>query len=439
MYVMKFGGTSLGSPDRMKHVADIVLSGPAPIIVVLSAVSGTTNSLYEICSLISGKKVSEAEDVLQDLISRNRNYISELLNKDSLKQAATIVDKWENDLRVLLEGKMTKNLENHVVTLGESLSTALFHVLIREQTENVELINAVDFIRLNSDGEPDVQSIEKSIAPFLKGDKTNIWITQGFVCRNAYGEVDNLKRGGSDYTASLLGAAVRADEIQIWTDIDGLHNNDPRIVDKTTPVSVLSFDEAAELAYFGAKILHPATILPAKRYEINVIVKNTMQPDSSGTLITRVKRGSEAVVKAVAAKDDITAIKIRSSRMLMAYGFLRKIFEIFEKYRTPIDMITTSEVAVSLTIDDPTFLYKIIAELKPFGEVEVDYDQSIICIVGNMVAEDKGMITRIFKCVEEIPIRMISYGGSRNNISILVSKSHKNQTLRSINKGLFDL
>ncbi len=439
MVVMKFGGTSLESADRMKKVADIVLAESTPKIVVLSAVSGTTNALYEICSLKSDKRKSDSDKALQNLINSSREYAEKLLKGEALKEANNIIKKWGSDLQHLLETKMDDNQVNHIVTMGENLSTSLFHILLTEKNEKVELIPSVDFIQLNKDGEPEVASIKSKIAPFLKSDGTKVWVTQGFVCRNYLGEVANLKRGGSDFTASLIGAALGADEIQIWTDIDGMHNNDPRVVDKTAPIAVLSFDEAAELAYFGAKVLHPATIQPAKRYNVNVVVKNTMHPDAPGTLIKKVKRGPIAVIKAVAAKDNITAIKIRSSRMLMAYGFLRKVFEVFEKYTTPIDMITTSEVAVSLTIDDRTSLYQIIADLEPFGEVEVDYDQSIICIVGNMVVEDKGMVTQIFKCIEKIPVRMISYGGSRNNISLLVSTEYKNQILQAINSGLFGL
>jgi aspartate kinase len=299
---------------------------------------------------------------------------------------------------------------------------------------------ATDFIKLSVEDEPEVNTIAENIGPLLsEQENVSVWVTQGFICRDHKGAISNLKRGGSDFTASLIGAAIRAEEIQIWTDIDGMHNNDPRVVKNTKPIAKLSFNEAAELAYFGAKILHPATIQPAKQAEINVKIKNTLSPEMPGTLITRVKRPKEASVKAIAAKDNITAIKIRSSRMLMAYGFLRKVFEVFEKFKTPIDMITTSEVAVSLTIDDLSNLYELISELETFGEVEVDYDQSIVCIVGNMVVEDKGLVAKIFNSLDQSPIRMISYGGSRNNISVLIPSDHKNAALNALNKGLFTL
>ncbi len=439
MQVVKFGGTSLGNADRMNHVADLVTKDTHKKIVVLSAVSGTTNLLYEICNLCKKKDNASIITKLDTLRNQYNQYVKELL-PDETKATAKLLDIWFGDLENHTKKTYANSLEYEIVAMGELFSTKLFLLLLVSRGISAEIIFAPEFIILNKEGEPDVGSIEKKIRPLLKKNQGNqIWVTQGFICKNHTGAIDNLKRGGSDYTASLLGAAVVAEEIQIWTDIDGLHNNDPRVVKNTKPVSKLSFNEAAELAYFGAKILHPATILPAKRFEINVKIKNTLDPDADGTLITRVKRPKHAGVKAVAAKDNITAIKIRSSRMLMAYGFLLKVFEIFEKFKTPIDMITTSEVAVSLTIDDSTHFYKIISELETLGEVEVDYDQTIICIVGNMVSEDKGLVTKIFNSIANIPIRMISYGGSRNNISLLVASDHKSAALNALNEGLFNL
>ena len=327
-----------------------------------------------------------------------------------------------------------------MVSKGEIIATYLLHLLLEEKEINGSLLSALEFMNLDESREPDIQHIHKGVMKEIQLDMLkgkNIHVTQGFICRNHKGKIDNLGRGGSDYSASLIGASIGAEEIQIWTDIDGIHNNDPRDVINTRPISLLTFDEAAELAYFGAKILHPSTILPAKQHDIHVKLKSTLNPDAEGTLITRVKSDTPCVVKAVAAKDGIIAIKIRSSRMLMAYGFLRKVFEIFEKYKTPIDMITTSEVAVSLSIDNPDHLYDIVAELEYFGETEVDKEQSIICIVGNRIMEEKGVVYRIFSALQDIPVRMISYGRSKNNISVLVRSEDKKQALNALHDRLF--
>ncbi len=437
MQVVKFGGTSLGHAARMNHVADIVTKDTAKKFIVLSAISGTTNKLYEICDARSQNNKNLVIGLIDDLKSQYLDYIMELFPNEH-HRSHEMLKEWVIELSALSIKKYTKQLVNEIVVMGEMFSTQLFTLLLKSRGISTKLVNAAKLIILNKDGEPEVGTIALKAKPLLKED-VDIWVTQGFICTNSNGEIDNLKRGGSDYTASLLGAAIGAEEIQIWTDIDGMHNNDPRVVKKTKPIAKLSFNEAAELAYFGAKILHPASVQPAKRYEINVKIKNTMDPDAEGTLITRVKRPKEAMVKAIAAKDNIIAIKVRSSRMLMAYGFLKKIFEVFENFKTPIDMVTTSEVAVSLTIDDKSNLYKIISELETLGEVEVDYDQSIICIVGNLVSEDKGLVSKIFNSMSNVPIRMISYGGSRYNISMLVASKHKSMALNNLNKGLFDL
>ena len=291
-------------------------------------------------------------------------------------------------------------------------------------------------MRIDENEEPDTAAIEKGLRLELKKHKSKLYITQGYICRNTFGEIDNLKRGGSDYTATLIGAALRSYEVQIWTDIDGMHNNDPRIVDQTEPVTEMSFDEAAELAYFGAKILHPTCILPAQKMNVPVRLLNTMQAQAPGTLIS----GKPPVdrITAIAAKDGITAINIRSGRMLLAYGFLRSVFEVFERYKTPIDMITTSEVAISLTIDQPKHLVEIVQELEDFGTVHVDADQSIICVVGSFSGEKKGYARMIFESLSDIPIRMISYGGSENNVSVLVDSKYKKEALIALNKGLFN-
>lgn len=441
MNILKFGGTSLGSPERMKNVCDLITGDEQRKIVVLSAVAGTTNQLYQIGERLNMRDIKGAGNLLINLQSFYSDYIAHLfLIKESAKSALNYLDSWVQGIENLFSRDYDKQLLDILVSNGEELSTSLISLLLLERKIDSKLISALDFMLINEDGEPDLEFIRKQLNIILnKYRKQQILVTQGFICRDQQGRTTNLKRGGSDYSASIIGVSCRAQEIQIWTDIDGMHNNDPREVEKTYPLSKLSFDEAAELAYFGAKILHPATLLPAKRFNIPVRVKNTLNPGAEGTLISKVDREVGSSVKAIAAKNGITAIKIRSSRMLLAYGFLRKVFEIFEKYKTPIDMITTSEVAVSITVDDTSSLFDVISELEPFGEVEVDYDQTIICVVGNLVAEDRGVVSKIFKALEEIPIRMISYGGSKNNISILVGSAFKRQALIALNKGLFKL
>ncbi len=289
---------------------------------------------------------------------------------------------------------------------------------------------------VDNDSEPILSEIETRLSAILaQYPSTTLFITQGFICINPRNEIDNLKRGGSDYSASLIGAAVQASVVEIWTDIDGVHNNDPRIVQNTKPIAELSFDEAAELAYFGAKILHPSTVLPAKLKNIPVLLKNTINPTGKGTLISNKISGTG--IKAIAAKDSVTVIKIKSGRMLLAYGFLRKVFEIFEKYKTPIDVITTSEVAISLTIDKEDYLAQIVDELKVLGAVEVDKNQTIVCIVGNMIAEEKGHALEVMQALDNISVRMISYGGSRHNMSIVIDSNNKEKALRSLHKNLF--
>lgn len=434
--VMKFGGTSVGSAQRIREVATIVNDGNTKL-VVLSAMSKTTNALLEISGLLAQVKKAEAREKINELHARYNAVVDELLANAEIKKAAhQFIDNSFATLNGYTENGFNRQYENEIVALGEIWSTNLFTFYLKEIGMNVQLINALDYMRIDDHSEPDMEAIRAGIETLVNRHAANtIYVTQGFICRNSYGNVDNLKRGGSDYTASIVGAALGVDEIQIWTDIDGMHNNDPRIVDKTHPVRELSFDEAAELAYFGAKILHPATIYPAREKNIPVRLKYTMEPKAQGTLITN--KVPDAGIKAVAAKDDITVIKIRSSRMLMAYGFLRAVFEIFERYRTPIDMITTSEVAVSLTIDNHTHLYEIVNELKEFGQVDVETDQTIICIVGSLVAEKKGYAAEIFTAMKEIPIRMVSYGGSDHNVSVLVHSHHKKAALQALNAGLF--
>lgn len=439
MQVLKFGGTSVGKAERMHSVAKLITGDDSPKLVVLSALSGTTNALVEIGrSLASGQKAAARERIRQLREHYNR-FAAELVGTEAGRvQAAAIIEEHFEFLEIILRISYSEALNKDILAQGELLSTKLFCAYLEETGTDVVLLPALEFMSINENEEPEVSRIKKRLLALLDRHKDHhLFVTQGYICRNARGEVDNLKRGGSDYTASLIGAAVNASEIQIWTDIDGMHNNDPRIVKKTRPVEQLSFEEAAELAYFGAKILHPASIWPAQHFNIPVKLLNTMEPEAKGTVITELPGGDGA--KAIAAKDGILAIKIRSSRMLLAYGFLRKVFEIFEKYKTSIDMVTTSEVAVSLTIDDVTHLEAIQRELEPFGSIELDDDQTIVSIVGNEVASTPSVLKKIFETLEPVPLRMISYGGSRHNISILVSSKYKVQTLQLLNKGLFGL
>jgi aspartate kinase len=439
MKVMKFGGTSVGKPERMHDVAKLVTADDESKIVVLSALSGTTNSLVEISNSLSQGDRNGAKQQIEKLETHYKDFSSKLLSSPAaLEKALAIVQEHFEFLSIILKISFSEALNKDILAQGELLSTKLFCVYLEEKGIDHLLIPALDFMTIDYYDEPQIGSIKVKLAQILqKNEGKKTFITQGYISRNAKGEVDNLKRGGSDYSASLIAAAINASVCEIWTDIDGMHNNDPRMVKKTVAIEQLSFDEAAELAYFGAKILHPASIWPAQMYKVPVKLLNTMQPTAKGTVIKE-EAGSTGV-KAVAAKDGITAIKIKSSRMLLAYGFLRKIFEVFEKYRTSIDMITTSEVAVSLTIDTDANLKDIIKELEPFGTVEVDTDQSIVSIVGNEINETENVMEKLFAALSGIPVRMVSYGGSRHNISILIPKQYKQQTLQLLNKGLFGL
>ena len=439
MKIMKFGGTSVGKPERMFQVAELVTKNNEPTIVVLSALSGTTNALVTIGDHIAKGERVQAKQEIEKLETHYRDFVAKLISKpESVDKAISILNEHFEFLYIILKISFSEALSKDILAQGELLSTKLFCVYLEEIGVDHQLLPALEFMSIDSFDEPQIGSIKIKLSQLLKKHKSkNLFVTQGYICRNARGEVDNLKRGGSDYTASLIAAAIGASVCEIWTDIDGMHNNDPRIVKKTIPVEQLSFEEAAELAYFGAKILHPASIWPAQTYKVPVKLLNTMQPEAKGTTISE-KAGSVGV-KAVAAKDNITAIRIKSSRMLLAYGFLRKIFEVFEKYRTPIDMITTSEVAVSITIDNTTQLKEILKELEPFGTIEVDKNQVIISVVGNEISQTKDMIKRLFGSIVNIPVRMVSYGGSPHNISLLVSEENKTKILQQLNKGMFGL
>ena len=439
MKVMKFGGTSVGKPQRMHEVARLVTKDEENKIVVLSALSGTTNTLVGISEALSKGERHEAKEQIDNLEAHYQQFISELLQtEEAIARAKVILSEHFEFLNIILKISFSEALNKDILAQGELLSTKLFSVYLSEQQINHVLLPALEFMTIDSYDEPQIGSIKVKLSQLLQKHKdVPLFITQGYISRNSKGEVDNLKRGGSDYSASLIAAAINASVCEIWTDIDGMHNNDPRVVSKTVAIEQLSFEEAAELAYFGAKILHPASIWPAQFYNVPVKLLNTLQPEAKGTLITEL--AGSVGVKAVAAKDGITAIKIKSSRMLLAYGFLRKIFEVFEKYRTSIDMVTTSEVAVSLTIDNDTCLPEIIKELEPFGTVEIDTNQSIVSIVGNEITETKDVLQKLFEAVSSVPVRMVSYGGSRHNVSLLIPRSFKEQTLQLLNKGMFGL
>ncbi len=438
MKVMKFGGTSVGSPERMKGVASLVTESGEPTFIVLSAMSGTTNSLVEISDYLYKKNPEGANEVINNLEKKYMQHVEELYSTDEMKQTTREFLQGEfNYLRSFTKDLFTSFEEKSIVAQGEMMSTNMVVNYLKEQGVKAVLLNALDFMRTDKNAEPDPQYIKEKLAAIMEQNEGyQIYITQGFICRNAYGEIDNLQRGGSDYTASLIGAALPADEIQIWTDIDGMHNNDPRVVEHTEAVRQLNFEEAAELAYFGAKILHPTCVQPAKYAGIPVRLKNTMDPKADGTIIDNViVRGK---IKAVAAKDNITAIKIKSSRMLLATGFLRKVFEIFESYQTPIDMIATSEVGVSMSIDNDAHLNDIVNELKKYGTVTVDSDMCIICVVGDLDWSNVGFETIATDAMKNIPVRMISYGGSNYNISFLIKEKDKKQALQNLSNVLFE-
>lgn len=439
MKVMKFGGTSVGKPHRMHEVAKLIIADTEPKIVVLSAVSGTTNSLVEIGNALASGNREVAKQKIDTLETQYKQFIEDLVKQPAaLQKAENILKEHFEFLNIILRISYSEALNKDILAQGELISTKLFSVYLAEQNIPHELLPALEFMSIDVNDEPQVEVIREKLNKILqKHFDRKLFITQGYVCRNAKGEVDNLKRGGSDYSASLIAAAINASVCEIWTDISGMHNNDPRIVNKTIAIEQLSFDEAAELAYFGAKILHPASIWPAQQYKIPVKLLNTMEPQDKGTLIT--EEAASKGVKAVAAKDGIIAINIRSSRMLLAYGFLRKVFEVFEKYRTSIDMITTSEVAVSLTIDNDAALNEIIKELEAFSTVSVDKNQTIVSIVGNEIAAHADTLKKLFDSLSSIDVRMVSYGGSAHNISVLVAADQKKNVLQLLNKGLFGL
>lgn len=436
MKVLKFGGTSVGSAERIKEVANLI-GKKGKNIIVLSAMAGTTNTLVEISDYLYKKNIDGAKETINALEKKYATTIEHLFEKPEDKEKAYAEIKASfNYIRSFTKDLFTLFEEKEILAQGELMSTAMMNIYLQSMGYKSVLLPALEYVKTDKNNEPDTHFIKQRLGALLdKYADADIFITQGYICRNAYGEIDNLQRGGSDYSASLVGAAINAEEIEIWTDIDGMHNNDPRFVEGTKPVDTLHFEEAAELAYFGAKILHPTCILPAKLNNIPVRLLNTMQPEAKGTLIYNTT-GSRSI-KAVAAKDNITAIRIKSGRMLLAYGFLRKVFEIFETYKTPIDMIATSEVGVSVSIDNEKNLEHILDDLKKFGTVTVDYDMVIICVVGDLEWKNRGFEAQALDALKDIPVRMISYGGSNYNISFLVKKDDKIKALNLLSKNLF--
>ncbi len=437
MKILKFGGTSVGKPERMHSVAELI-NDQDKKIVVLSAVTGTTNALVEIGTLLAASKSNEASEAVEKLYAHYQEFIAKLYSTShGLSAGKTIIENEFDLIKSYLKKPCGVAEQKVLLAQGELISTQLFHQYLLEIGRESVLLPALRFMKIDEDNEPVLSFIEEKLSALINEYPTNkLFITQGYIATNPEGEIDNLKRGGSDYTATLIGAALRSDEIQIWTDIDGMHNNDPRIVRKTFPIREMSFEEAAELAYFGAKILHPTCIVPAMERGVPVRLLNTMQPQEKGTLIAAQNRSGRDIT-AIAAKDDITVIKIKSGRMLNAYGFLRRVFEVFENFKTPIDVITTSEVALSVTIDDSSKLNEILIELEKIASVEIEDKQSIVCIVGDFAADKNGIVIKIFEALREIPVRMISYGGSKNNTTILIDTTNKNAALNALNEGLF--
>ena len=436
MKVLKFGGTSVGSAERIKEVAKLITKERN--IVVLSAMSGTTNSLVEISDYLYKKNPDGANEIINNLELKYFDHVDQLYSTEEYKQKAKDLVKSHFDyIRTFTKDLFTLFEEKVVLAQGELISTGMMNLYLQEIGVNSVLLPALEYMRTDKNAEPDPVYIKEKLTALLDKHKdVDVYVTQGYICRNAYGEIDNLQRGGSDYSASLIGAAIKSEEVQIWTDINGMHNNDPRFVQGTQPVRNLHFEEAAELAYFGAKILHPTCILPAKLNNIPVRLLNTMQPDAPGTLISN--KTEKSKIKAVAAKDNITSIKIKSGRMLLATGFLRKVFEIFEQYQTPIDMVTTSEVGVSVTIDNRKHLEEIVDNLKKYGTVTVDDNMVIVCVVGDLDWENLGFESKIVQSMKDIPVRMISYGGSNYNVSLLVRASDKQRALQALSDNLFN-
>lgn len=436
MKVLKFGGTSVGSAESIKNVKKIIESQHGRLIVVVSAMSGVTNKLVEVDGFSSAGNIAEAEVAIEEIKKKHLDLIHQLFKgEEAARTTAKLFELLFVQLVETLEEETSQEREAKIITYGESFLSFIFSRFLEQEGLPNVLLDAKEFMHVDNVENPEIEKVEELLVERLRQEVSEIFVTQGFVRVKSNGKVSTLKRGGSDYSATIIGAAVNATEVQIWTDIDGFHNNDPRYVEHTTALSHLTFEEAAELAYFGAKILHPQTVSPVKDRKIPIYLKNTFTPEAAGTMISAEVRSRG--LKAISAKDGITAIKIKSNRMLMAHGFLRKIFEVFDRHETAIDMITTSEIAISLTIDNNERLDIILHELDIYGEISVDKDHSIICVVGEGVINDKDTF-RLFEVLNDIPVRMISYGGSNNNISLLVSTNQKRKALQLLNQKLFE-
>lgn len=436
MKVLKFGGTSVGSAERIKHVAGLIKSSGRNV-VVLSAMAGTTNTLVEIADYLSKGNVPGAQETLNHLNLRYNAVIDELFDAPGAHaRAKAVIGERFSFIRALVRGEYSLAVSKEILAQGELMSTALMNIYLNEIGIKSFLLPALDYMRTDANGEPDMRYVSVRLRRLLDLNRdAEVFLTQGYICLNSVGEVDNLKRGGSDYSASIIGAVIDAEEIEIWTDIDGMHNNDPRYVENTSPVGELNFEEAAELAYFGAKILHPNCVLPAKLANIPVRLLNTLDPKARGTVIYNMP--PDGKIKAVAAKDNVTAIKIKSGRMLLAYGFLHKVFETFEKHQTSIDMMATSEVGVTVTIDDESHLAALVDDLKNFGTVTVDRDMVIVCVVGDLEWHNRGFEALAVTALRDIPVRMISYGGSNYNISMVIRSADKLEALKRLSEALF--
>lgn len=433
---MKFGGTSVGTAERIKHVATLIQDGERNIVVI-SAMGSTTNVLVDIANCFYHKEPDEAKHILEQMRQGYAAEIDKLYDKPETKEKAqALIDSCLDTVWSFAKGPFTMFDEKTIVAQGELMSAGMVAFYLEEQGVPAVHLPALDFMRITKDSEPDMEYIEHKLQMRLDPyPETLIFITEGFICRNAFGEIDNLLRGGSDYSASIIGAAIHAREIQIWTDIDGLHNNDPRFVRHTVPVRQLNFDEAAKLAHFGAKILHPECIEPAKRYNIPVRLLNTFTPDAPGTLISNF--AEKGRIKAVAAKDGIIYIKILSMRVYPNPEFLNRVFDSFARYRVPVDLISTSEASVSVAVEENKCPMDAIHAIERFALIQIDRGMVIVCVVGDLEWQNIGFEARIINALKDIPIRMISYGGSSSNVSLVLRASDKVRALEALNSRVF--